>query len=174
MITVHVWPGAGVLGSGGNVGHGAMTCGSTYISWWPLSGSVAPGEAAYQMVIGDATVPGAPEGYRVDCASEVNRLPSNYEFTDVFDEAAILDAWAAWQAIGTYNLTQRSCCACVVTLLIAGGLPRILPGSRRYFSATADGRPVVSPNDLATIARAARTSIRPERSPSMAIAGHRR
>lgn len=174
MIRVHVWPGSGVLGSGGNVGHGAMTCGSTYISWWPLSGTVAPSEAAYQMAIGETTVQGAAEVFRVDCASEGNRLPSNYDFTGTFDEDAILDAWAAWQAIGTYNLTHRSCCACVVTLLIAGGLPRILPGSRRYYSATLDRRPVVSPNDLAQIARAARTSIRPERSPSMTVPGHRR
>jgi hypothetical protein len=173
MLTVHVWPGTGVIGSGGNVGHGAMTCGSTYISWWPMSGSVGPGEAAYQMVIGEATVPGAPEVFRVDCASEGNRLPQDYSFDGVFDEDAILDAWAAWQAIGTYNLTLRSCCACVVTMMIAGGLSRVLPGSRRYYSATADGRPVVSPNDLMVIARAARTQLVPERSPSMAGSAHR-
>ncbi|BBA36476.1 hypothetical protein sS8_4546 [Methylocaldum marinum] len=169
MVTVHVWPGTGVIGSGGNVGHGAMTCGSTYISWWPRSGSVATSEAAYQILIGESTVPGGAEVFRVDCASEGNRLPQDYTFAGAFDEDAILDAWAAWQRIGTYNLTYRSCCACVVTLLIAGGLSRILPGSRRYYGSTPDRRPVVTPNDLATLARATRTSIRPERFPSMAI-----
>lgn len=175
MVTVHVWPGSGVIGSGGNVGHGAMTCGSTYISWWPASGGVGLGDAAYQMVIGESTVPGAPEVYRVDCASEGNRLPVNVAFDGLFDEAAILDAWAAWQSIGTYNLTYRSCCACVVTLLIAGGMPRLLPGMRRYYSATIDDRPVVAPEDLLTVVRAARTSISPERAPSMGAGGrHRR
>lgn len=168
MVTVHVWPGTGVIGSGGNVGHGAMTCGSTYISWWPASGSAGFGEAAYQMLIGESTVEGAAEVFRVDCASEGNRLPRNYDFDDVFDESAILDGWAAWQAIGTYSLTYRSCCACVVTLLIMGGLSPVLPGIRRYFSVAPKGaRPVISPNDLDTIARAARTSITPGRAPSM-------
>jgi hypothetical protein len=169
LITVHIWPGEGVIGSGGNVGHGAMTCGSTYISWWPRNGSVSTTQAAYQILIGEAAVPGSAEVFRVDCASEGNRLPREYSFDGIFDESAILDTWAAWQAIGTYNLTYRSCCACVVTLLISGGLSRILPGSRRYYSSTIDNRPVVTPNDLDTLARAARTSVRPERSPSMAM-----
>lgn len=174
MVTVHVWPGTGVIGSGGNVGHGAMTCGSTYISWWPASGVVSSDQAAYQILIGESTVSGSAEVYRVDCASEGNRLPVNYEFGDVFDEGDILDAWFAWQRIGTYNLTYRSCCACVVTLLICGGLPRLLPGVNRYFGTTPDRRPVISPNDLRTIARAASTSMRPERAPSMTRSLRRR
>ncbi len=169
MVTVHVWPGEGVIGSGGNVGHGAMTCGNTYISWWPRSGSVATSQAAYQILIGEDTVPGSAEVFRVDCASEGNRLPREYNFTGVFDEDEILYGWAAWQAIGTYNLTYRSCCACVVALLITGGLSRVLPGIHRYFSATLDSRPIITPNDLDTLARAASTSFRPERSPSMVM-----
>lgn len=167
MVTVHVWPGTGVIGSGGNVGHGAMTCGDTYISWWPLSGSVATTEAAHQILIGSETVPGAAEMYRVDCASEGNRLPSNYQMRGPLEEDAILNYWLAWRAIGTYNLTDRSCCACVLTLLICAGLPSILPGSSRYYGSTPNERPIVTPNDLASIARAANTSVRPERAPAM-------
>lgn len=167
MVTVHVWPCTGVIGSGGNVGHGAMTCGDTYISWWPLLGSVSTTQAAHQYLIGSETVAGAAEVYRIDCASEGNRLPSSYEMRAPLDEDAILDYWAAWRAIGTYNLTDRSCCACVLALLICGGLPRILPGSRRYYGSAPHGRPLVTPNDLATIARAANTSVRPERAPGM-------
>jgi hypothetical protein len=175
MVTVHVWPGTGVIGSGGgNIGHGAMTCGSTYISWWPASGSVSRGEAVYQMIIGESIVAGTAEVFRVDCATEGNRLPRSYDFDGVFDEGAILNAWTAWQSIGTYSLTYRSCCACVVTLLVKGGLSPILPGVSRYFSLAPRGsRPVITPNDLDTIARAMRTSVTPERMPSMRSSSRR-
>lgn len=173
MLTVHVWPGSGVLGSGGNVGHGAMTCGTTYISWWPESGSVGVGSSLYQMLRGEDPVPGAPEIFSTDYLSEGSRFPVDFAFTDVFDEDAILDAWAAWQSIGTYSLTYRSCCACVATMLIAGGLSRVVPNYSRYFTSAAHGRVVVTPDDLRTVARAVRTSLTPERSLSMAGAGRR-
>ena len=86
----------------------------------------------------------------------------------MLDERAILAAWSDWQAIGTYNLAERSCCACVHALLEAGGLGR-RHGQR--FTSTVDGRRVVSPEDLALICAYARTRLFPERAPSMSASG---
>jgi hypothetical protein len=175
-VTVHVWRARGSPGSGGNVGHGAMTCGTTYISWWPHAGGVGPGEALGQLVR-PSTVRGAAErSLAVDIASEGQRMPSNFQMDDPLDEDAILAAWSDWQAIGTYNIAERSCCSCVYTLLRAGGLQ---PQRGRFYSVTPDvdfglGRLLVSPHDLAAICAAARTRLRPERAPTMSARVPRR
>lgn len=185
MIFIHVWPGIGVIGSGGNVGHGSMTCGSTYLSWWPASGGVGLGDAITHMTVGHqslaeryiirTTVPGATEVLSTDVASEGNRHPNSYNYFNMFDEAAILRAWSAWQRVGTYNLAERSCCSSVVAMLEAGGLSEVFPNYRSFLSSSLASRRVVSPNDLMTLARALQTNVRPERSPTMSSGGrHRR
>lgn len=176
LISINVWPGNGIIGFGGNVGHGSLTCGSTYMSWWPASGSVGMVEGAGHMILGrrapvPTVVSGATETLSTDVASEGNRVPNTYRFSGVFDEAAILQAWLGWTRIGTYNLAERSCCSCVVTLLEFGGLARVIPNYTSYLSASLAGRRVVTPNDLITVARAIETSQSPERAPSMSAGG---
>jgi hypothetical protein len=161
MITVNVWTGTGTIGSGGNVGHGSMKCGSTYISWWPLS-ALSNWDALGQLMLGSSIVPGGPDSSRTDFLSEGNRLPKKYVFVDVFNEDAILQAWSHWQAIGTYNIRERNCCSCVVTLLVAGGLSRILPHYQRFFDALSfNYQPIVEPDELMRLCDALRLRLNP-------------
>lgn len=186
MISIHVWPGTGVIGSGGNVGHGSLTCGSTYMSWWPAAGSVGLGDALTHMTVGtrswaeryiiNTTIPGAPETFGTDVASEGNRQPQSHQVPSVsfFDEGAMARAWANWTREGTYNLAERSCCSSVVAMLEAGGLARVLPTYESFLSSSLAGRRVVTPNDLNNLARAIVTNANPERFPTMSSGGHRR
>lgn len=174
MIRINVWPQHGTPGFGGNVGHGSLSTGSTYMSWWPESGSAGPGDAlgalfaSERSVVGSSTtVRGANETFRVDVLSESNRQPLMYDIPNLFDESAIERAWSAWRSVGTYNLAERSCCTCVVSLLEAGGLARIYPSYRSILGSSFSGRRMVTPAALAELGRALRTDIRPERFPTM-------